>query len=574
MSQPLNSSPLLLDIASNPPRILSADEALKTCGDSNWYQIRTTIILALQSTVIAFILQGQPFLFLPPKFQCHRDNGEMYLCEETEGCKDPNPMIDPNSSDSLVVHFVLYCDREYLKAMTQTLFFVLSNISTLVFSFMADYKGRKPTILILYCIGSIPLIAAAFATNWTIFMVFMVIAGVGVNPFSALCFVLLSESAGEKYRQLSSIALLVTWGVGELLFVPIAYFFPQWKVLLLYWIAIPLTVQIFTYIWIYESPKFLIMKKKFQEAKKVLFKIAKVNNKKVEDFSLQDEVNGNALQAYESFSAENLDQNDLTSHHCMSEARIKAKNSKKIYTYYDLFRYPSQRKITLILCVAYFGIYLTYYGGIFALDTVGSNIYISAVVINCSELAAYIISNPIVRFSRRRISFPLCFFAVSVCCLMFLAVTNQLIYMFLAMLTKFFVSISFSIVFIYTAELYPTTVRSLGIGLTTFVGKFGCALAPILISTFKYTLNIHPMVSFGIFSIFAGVIVCFLQETLKMDLHDEIPEEAEKNKKNQDKMKLKKDSDSITKDKISSGEDGEIFGTAFIRENSTISPKT
>ena len=528
MAQAINS-PLLLNVPSDPPKILSSDEALKACGDSNWYQIRVTIILALQSTVIAFILQGQPFLFLPPKFVCHNPNGESFLCEETEGCKEPTPMIDPNASNSLVVHFGLYCDREYLKGLTQTLFFVISNISTLVFSFLADYKGRKITILILYCIGSLPLIVAAFAQNWVMFMVFLIMAGIGVNPFSALCFVLLSESAGERLRQLSSIALLITWGVGELLFVPIAYYFPDWHILLLYWIAIPLTVQIVSYVWVYESPKFLIMKKRFIEAKEVLLKIAKVNRINPPEFSLAEEVKA-VENGYESVRIENLDQNDLLSEHKLSERKKKAKQQKKIYTYYDLFKYPSQRRITLILCVAYFGIYLTYYGGIFALDSLGSNIYITALLTDCAELVAYLASNPVVRFMRRKISFPTIFFAMAICCMMFLFVENPTVYMFLAMLTKFFVSVNFSIVFIYTAELYPTTVRSLGIGLTTFVGKFGAALAPILISEFKYTLNIHPMVAFGIFSIFAGITVCFLKETFKVDLGDDIPEEIVKKK--------------------------------------------
>lgn len=566
------NSPLLLNVSSDPQKPLTSDEALKTCGDSNWYQIRTTIILALQSTVIAFILQGQPFLFLPPKFQCHRENGEVYLCEENDGCKEPNPQIDPDAPNSLVVHFGLYCDREYLKALTQTVFFVISNVSTLIFSFLADYKGRKITILILYCIGSLPLIIAAFAVNWTMFMVFLITAGIGVNPFSALCFVLLSESAGEKYRQISSIALLVTWGVGELIFVPIAYYFPDWKILLLYWIAIPLTVQIFSYVWIYESPKFLIMKKQFEEAKKVFLKIAKVNKKPVVDLVLAEEENlKTQREGFESLLVENLDQDNLLSPHRLSQNKKILKEKKKIYTYYDLFRYPSQLKITLILCVAYFGIYLTYYGGIFALDTVGSNIYISAVVTNCSELTAYLCSNPVVRFCKRKISFPLCFLATAVCCMMFLTTTDPLVYMILATITKFFVSVGFSIVFIYTAELYPTTVRSLGIGLTTFVGKFGCALAPILISEFRYNLNIHPMVSFGIFSIFAGITVCFLKETFKVDLEDEIPEEKKQKEKQRESAKIEKveevQEDYKSKEKTSSGEENEDHNFSPNRDN-------
>ena len=50
---------------------------------------------------------------------------------------------------------------------------------------------------------------------------------------------------------------------------------------------------------------------------------------------------------------------------------------------------------------------------------------------------------------------------------------------------KFFISISFCLVFIYTTELFPVPVKGLGMGLTNFFGKFGiinylgCASAPI-----------------------------------------------------------------------------------------------
>ena len=92
------------------------------------------------------------------------------------------------------------------------------------------------------------------------------------------------------------------------------------------------------------------------------------------------------------------------------------------------------------------------------------------------------------------------------------------------MVCRFFVAMSLSIMTVYTAEIYPTTVRSLGIGVNTFIGKFGCALAPIFISWFQYTLHINPMVSFAIAAALAGFCCFFLEETKGKGLKDEIPE--------------------------------------------------
>ena len=645
MSPPSSSlvSPLIPS-SSSPPPSLSSSSLLSLSGDSNFYQIRTTFLLALQWTIVAFILQGQPFLFLAPKFRCKvenkvdslkysnslnwvslknnyplknltdfsnfqpgekknvnlnspyvkeqatiKENGFLpknsqtiepnpsinfedfsyfdsngepsyyYQCEEEEACKSPNREIWPGSSESLTVSFNLYCERSYLKSLCQTLFFIASNISTLIFSFLADLKGRKVAILILYILGAIPLLVASFAGSWVLFMILLILSGAGVNPYSGLCFILLSESSGERFRQSASVALLMTWGIGQLLFIPIAYHFRDWNVLLLYWIAIPLTVQIISYLWIYESPKFLVSKKRFSEAKEVYRKIAKANKKNLPDFKFKEETE-NELPS-EPKPKENQEINSkntvtinptvsvATSHNTSNSIlkthpnnlpkESKTRNVNKIYTYVDLWRYPSQRKITILLSLGYFSLYICYYGGIFAMETLGGNIYMSAILLNSSELIAYIISDLIVRKTPRKPSFAICLFLMALSCFLFLISENYIFSIILAMVAKFAVSVSFSIIYIYTAELYPTPVRSLGIGLSTFLGKFGCALAPILISLCK-GWDVNAMVSFGVFAGVAGVGVWFgLEETKEKGLKEKIKEEEEKREDDGDEKREK-----------------------------------
>lgn len=50
----------------------------------------------------------------------------------------------------------------------------------------------------------------------------------------------------------------------------------------------------------------------------------------------------------------------------------------------------------------------------------------------------------------------------------------------LAMLGKFAITCSFSIIYVYTAELFPTTVRSLGLGLCNMMARVGGMLAPFM----------------------------------------------------------------------------------------------
>ena len=57
---------------------------------------------------------------------------------------------------------------------------------------------------------------------------------------------------------------------------------------------------------------------------------------------------------------------------------------------------------------------------------------------------------------------------------------------------KFGAAASFSIVYLYTAELYPTVVRSTAIGLCSMMARIGGILAPqvIHLSLFAYKIQL------------------------------------------------------------------------------------
>lgn len=50
----------------------------------------------------------------------------------------------------------------------------------------------------------------------------------------------------------------------------------------------------------------------------------------------------------------------------------------------------------------------------------------------------------------------------------------------LAMTGKFFVSIGFAIIYVYTAEMYPTPVRTIGLGAGSMFARLGSLLAPFV----------------------------------------------------------------------------------------------
>ena len=61
----------------------------------------------------------------------------------------------------------------------------------------------------------------------------------------------------------------------------------------------------------------------------------------------------------------------------------------------------------------------------------------------------------------------------------------------LTLLGKLCTTFAFAAIYIYTCELFPTTIRNLGLGLCSLCGRIGSALAPIIISLVRHNRSFH-----------------------------------------------------------------------------------
>lgn len=109
---------------------------------------------------------------------------------------------------------------------------------------------------------------------------------------------------------------------------------------------------------------------------------------------------------------------------------------------------------------------------------------------------------------------------------------------------KFLISMTFAIAYLYTAELFPTKVRNLAVGLASTFARIGSISAPyivdllvslkkepfqieITISSLKLQGSVHagiPVVIFGAFSTSAGLLALMLPETLNRKLPESVAE--------------------------------------------------
>merc|ERR1712077_167661 len=101
------------------------------------------------------------------------------------------------------------------------------------------------------------------------------------------------------------------------------------------------------------------------------------------------------------------------------------------------------------------------------------------------------------------------------------AVSEYKIPSYLGLLGKLCISASFSIVYIHSNEIFPTTIRNSAMGLVSFATRIGGITAPFLAKLGNVLPNMHFLI-FGLMTIISGILNAYLPETKGQPLPENI----------------------------------------------------
>lgn len=282
------------------------------------------------------------------------------------------------------------------------------------------------------------------------------------------------------------------FGLGYMLLAGIAYFIRDWRNLQLA-ISAPGFLLIF-YIWVLpQSARWLLANDRKEEAIALLRKAALVNGRVLPPTLHVEKIYGAGNQSHSAV---------------------------------DLVRTPQMRKRAFILFYIWFVNVLVYYGLSLGVSRLGTNLYLTQFVFGLVEIPARSLVLVVLPLSRR---FSQSAFLATggLACLLMLAVPADQFKVLsgLAMVGKFGISASFAVIYVYTAEIFPTVVRQTGIGVSSMFARMGGVLAPII-----NMLHIHsptiPLVIFGTCPLLGAVLALALPETADRPLPDTV-EDAE-----------------------------------------------
>ncbi|XP_078503191.1 solute carrier family 22 member 7-like [Lissotriton helveticus] len=198
-------------------------------------------------------------------------------------------------------------------------------------------------------------------------------------------------------------------------------------------------------------------------------------------------------------------------------------NTKTNYSFVNLFRTPEMRKISLYTGLVWFGVVFSYYGISLNITGFGLNMYMTNFIYGAIEipfrLTLYFFMK---KRSRRQLQ------AWSILVSGFFIGINTVIPVSLgplrttiATLGKGFSGCAFMVLYLYTAELYPTVLRQNGIGYNLFLSRIGVALAPLIL-LLDEVWKVLPQVIYCSVAIVCGLVAFLLPETLNVELPDTI----------------------------------------------------
>ncbi|XP_040604579.1 solute carrier family 22 member 21 [Mesocricetus auratus] len=414
---------------------------------------------------------------------------------EQESCLDGWEYSKDVFLSTIVTEWDLVCQNDWKAPLTTSFFYVGVLLGSFISGQLSDRFGRKNVLFLTMAMHTGFSFLQVFSVNFEMFTVLFALVGMGHISNYVAAFVLGSEILSKSVRIIfATLGVCIFFAFGFMVLPLFAYFIRDWRRLQL---AITLPGVLCGPLWCFipESPRWLVSQGRVKEAEVIIRRAAKTN-RIVAPSTIFD-----------------------------PKEQLEDQSSKKPQSHhiYDLVRTQNIRILTTMSIILWMTISVGYFG--LSLDTpnLNGNIYLNCFLLAAVEVPAYVLAWLLLQHMSRRYSMAGSLFLGGSVLLLLPLVPSELLYLSttLVMVGKFGITSAYSMVYVYTAELYPTVVRSMGVGVSSTASRLGSILSPYFVYLGAYNRYL-PYILMGSLTILTAIVTLFFPESSDVPLPDTI----------------------------------------------------
>ncbi|XP_048735641.2 solute carrier family 22 member 16-like [Ostrea edulis] len=405
--------------------------------------------------------------------QCHikifeNDTGVQKLVKETVCTNGFQYSLAKDST--IVTEMDLVCDRANSAELLQTLVFGGQLVGAAFASSLSDRFGRKAVHLGSNLLTLTFGIGVAFSSNFLMLAILKFILGVLQQGMVMTGAVLSLELFPEKTRFYSEALASVFWTTGLVIMSAIAYLMRNYS-----WRYLQISLTCFSIFslfqfWIQdESLRWLAINGKRKEANKIIKKVSRWNKVKYCDLS----------QIVDRKMAQTKDK-------CMTEDQPANVIIVEKFSIITILRKRSIFIISVMMWFTWVTNTMTYFGLTLTSTSLAGNRFLSFFLSACVEYIGVILQYLMLPCLGRR-TITVVFHAITGLSLMIATILDHFsegsstlahTSIIASYIGKMSITGSFSTLFLYTPELYPTNLRNVGIGISSTFSRIGAMLSP------------------------------------------------------------------------------------------------
>ncbi|XP_005105172.2 organic cation transporter protein [Aplysia californica] len=441
---------------------------------------------------------------------------------------------------SLVEKLNLVCDRKEFRTYANMSMMMGKLIAGLMLGIFSDIMGRKRTLVVCILFMVFGNFINLFVFDTVSLIAFRFLAGITTTSIYLAIYVLALEFMSPAYRRVFNILASLVWIAGGVLLNGLAYLLRDYWYLSLA-VALP-TVPFLAFHWIvYESPRWLLSRGRSQEAKVILQKVAKANGVAFPEEKFEKMLASEVKVARDAAEKKLVSTDDVGG----DVRREGETDTDRRETLVDVCRYRTMSIRFALVIVNWIVNSLVYYALLFNTSNLSGSIYLNFFLINCVDVVANLIAFFLLEKLGRKMSYCGFMLTATLSCLItilpfFLASGDlrSLVINILALVGRGAVATSFNILYLYSAELFPTTVRNSVMGTCSMISRVGAIMAP-------YTADlgviiggpmsdILPQVVCGGSGFLALCLTLILPETVGRPLPTSVKQHVQLNKRKSD----------------------------------------